>query len=130
MDPDVFPFMEVLAALNDVDVESLVSKYEDLTAKQLTGQKLLIGSDICFWDKLVKPLSKLVTRALKSGVERVIITDPGRPTFYELADLCSKKHDVSLQEWFAVQPNHFTGEVLEIRTKKEKKTGAAKKAAK
>ena len=130
MDPDVFPFMEVLAALNDVDVESLVSKYEDLTAKQLTGQKLLIGSDICFWDKLVKPLSKLVTRALKSGVERVIIADPGRPTFYELADLCSKKHDVSLQEWFAVQPNHFTGEILEIRARSVDKKPADKKSRK
>ena len=70
---------------------------------------------------LVKPLSKLITRALKAGVERVIITDPGRPTFYELADLCSKKHDVSLQEWFAVRPNHFTGEVLEIRARSETK---------
>ena len=74
---------------------------------------------------MVKPLSKLVTRALKSGVERVIITDPGRPTFYELADLCSKKHDFNLQECFAVQPNHFTGEVLEIRARK---TGHGKKA--
>ena len=81
-----------------------------------------------------------ISRALKSGVERVIIADPGRPTFYELADLCSKKHDVSLQEWFAVQPNHFTGEVLEIRARPEaqkegkkegkKDTKKAKKSAK
>lgn len=115
MDPDVFPFMEVLSALNDVEVKSLVSKYEDLSSAQLAPHKLLIGSDICFWDKLVKPLSKLITRSLRAGVERVLIADPGRPTFYELADLCAKKHETELHEWYAVQPNHYSGEILEIR---------------
>ncbi|MEM7220546.1 MAG: methyltransferase domain-containing protein [Pseudomonadota bacterium] len=118
MDKDVFPFLEVLSALNEVEVETLVSRYENLTTKHFENQKLVIGSDICFWDKLVKPLSKVINRALKAGVERVVIADPGRPTFYELSDLCAKKHDVELQEWYAVEPNHVTGEVLEIRARK------------
>jgi predicted nicotinamide N-methyase len=118
MDPEVFPFMDVLSALNDVEIEHLVSKYEDLTREQLGAQKVLVGSDICFWDKLVKPLYKLIGRALKSGVDRVVIADPGRPTFYELSELCRKKFDAELQEWYAVEPNHYTGEVLEIRAKR------------
>ena len=123
MDPDVFPFMEVLSALNEVEIETLVSKYEDLTAAQLSPQRLVIGSDICFWDKLVKPLHKLIGRALRAGVERVIIADPGRPTFYELSDLCAKKYDTDLQEWYAVEPNHYTGEILEVRPRSKARQG-------
>lgn len=115
MDKDVFPFLEVVAALNDVEVEPLVSKFEDLPNKLLGQHKVLIGSDICFWDNLVQPLYRLVRRSLKAGTQRVIITDPGRPTFYELCDKLSKKHDVTLQEWYATEPDRFVGEVLEVR---------------
>jgi len=59
----------------------------------------------------------MINRALKNGVERVIITDPGRPTFYELCDIARKKHRVELHEWYATEPQHFTGEVVEIRAK-------------
>jgi hypothetical protein len=69
---------------------------------------------VCFWDSLVKPLSQLVNRAMKNGVKRFIVTDPGRPTFYEFCDLARQKHNVELQEWYATEPNHFTGEVVEI----------------
>ena len=49
------------------------------------------------------------------AVERVIITDPGRPTFYELCDIARQKHHVELHEWYATEPRHFVGEVVEIR---------------
>ena len=75
----------------------------------------LIASDICFWDSLVKPLRGLIKRALSAGVQRVIITDPGRPTFYELCDALAKKHYVELSEWYATQPKYFEGEVVEVR---------------
>ncbi len=64
---------------------------------------------------MVKPLFNLIQRAIKGGVERVIIADPGRPTFYELGELCREKFEVELQEWYAVEPNRVTGEVLEVR---------------
>ena len=54
----------------------------------LLGQHHVIGSDICFWDNLVKPLKLLVNRALENGTKRIVITDPGRPPFYELCDHC------------------------------------------
>ncbi|MDP6972512.1 MAG: class I SAM-dependent methyltransferase, partial [Pseudomonadales bacterium] len=84
IDPEVFPFLDVLAELNDVSVKSKVSRFESLKGKQLGGFETIIGSDICFWDSLVDPLYKLINRAFKNGSKRVIITDPGRPTFYEL----------------------------------------------
>jgi len=59
----------------------------------------------------------LIGRALKGGTKRVIIADPGRPTFYELADLCSKRWRVNLQAWYSTEPSKSTGEILEVRAK-------------
>ncbi len=118
IDRDVFPFLDVLAELNGVKVKRLVSKFENLKSKQLADYHTIVGSDVCFWDSMVKPLYQLINRAMKAGTQRFIITDPGRPTFYELADMCSKKFKVKLVEWYAVEPERFEGEVVEITPKK------------
>ena len=115
IDKEVFPFLDVLAELNDVKVAPLTKRFEALKHGDLKGFDCIVASDVCFWDSLVKPLSRLVNRAIKSGVERIIITDPGRPTFYEMCDLAREKHSVELQGWYATEPRHFTGEVVEIR---------------
>jgi predicted nicotinamide N-methyase len=117
IDKEVFPFLDVLAELNDVEVTPMTRRFESLKGKELGRFDTIVGSDICFWDSMVKSLSQLINRAIKNGVERVIITDPGRPTFYELCDIARKKHRVELQEWYATEPRHFTGEVVEIRPK-------------
>ena len=118
IDRDVFPFLDVLAELNGVKVKRLVSKFENLKSKQLADYHTIVGSDVCFWDSMVKPLYQLINRAMKAGTQRFIITDPGRPTFYELADMCSKKFKVKLVEWYAVEPERFEGEIVEITPKK------------
>ncbi|MEM7001295.1 MAG: SAM-dependent methyltransferase [Pseudomonadota bacterium] len=118
LDKEVFPYVDVLADLNSVQVEHLQRDFGKLKTRDLDGQRYLFGSDICFWDSLVDPLSKLVNRAIKSGVERVIITDPGRPTFYEFCDRMAAKHKTKLQEWYAIEPDRFVGEVLEVKPKK------------
>ena len=118
IDREVFPFLDVLAELNGVKVKRLVSKFENLKTKQLASFHTIVGSDVCFWDSMVKPLYQLVNRAMKAGTQRFIITDPGRPTFYELADMCSKKFKVKLSEWYAVEPERFEGEIVEITPKK------------
>ena len=118
LDQAVFPYLDVLADLNDVKIKHLQADFSKLKAVELSKHRYLFGSDVCFWDSLVEPLGKLVNRAIKAGVERVIITDPGRPTFYEFCDAMSKKHDTTLQEWYAIEPERFEGEVLEIRPKK------------
>ena len=121
VDKDVFPFLDVLAALNNVDVTSLSSRFEKLKDEDLARFDVIVGSDICFWDKLVKPLGRLAERALEAGVKRVIITDPGRPTFYEFCDLARRRHDVELQEWYSTEPEYFSGEVVEIRRKRKRR---------
>lgn len=118
IDRDVFPFLDVLAELNGVKVKRLVSKFENLKSKQLADYHTIVGSDVCFWDSMVKPLYQLINRAMKAGTQRIIVTDPGRPTFYELADMCSKKFKVKLVEWYAVEPERFEGEIVEITRKK------------
>ena len=116
LDENVFPFLEITAALNDVSVAQLQSDFNALDATRLAGVYALIGSDICFWDKMVKPLFALVERALGAGVQRVVIADPGRPTFYELADKCAKRPwRTTLREWYALEPSRASGEVLEVR---------------
>ncbi|MCE2459966.1 MAG: hypothetical protein J4F38_04210 [Pseudomonadales bacterium] len=119
LDSNVFPFLEVIAALNDVNVVPMEGNFNNLTTECLGKAQLVIGSDICFWDSMVKPLFGVVRRALEGGVKRFVITDPGRPTFYELADLCAKQSwRVTLKGWYAVEPSRTTGEVLEIQPPK------------
>ncbi len=125
IDKDVFPFLEVLAALNDVEVASRFGRFEKLTSEDLSRFDVVVGSDICFWDKMIKPLNRLVSRALDAGVKRVIITDPGRPPFYEFCDLARRQHRVELTEWYATEPEYFAGEVVEIRPGSKKQRQAA-----
>ena len=116
LDKNVFPYLEVIAALNDVTVDPLQANFNSLTAERLGREYMLIGSDICFWDSMVKPLFEVVERAMAGGVKRIVIADPGRPTFYELADRCAKREwRTTLKEWYAVEPSRTVGEVLEVR---------------
>ena len=116
LDKNVFPYLEIVAALNQVEVAPLEGNFANLDAARLGQEQLLIGSDICFWDSLVKPLLQVVERALEGGARRIVFSDPGRPTFYELADLCAKRQwRTTLKEWYSVEPSRSTGEVLEVR---------------
>jgi predicted nicotinamide N-methyase len=121
LDSAVFPFLDVLAELNDVSITNQQSDFAKLKTAELSQYRYVFGSDICFWDSLVDPLCRLVNRAIKGGVERIVITDPGRPTFYEFCEAMAAKHDTRLQEWYAAEPDRFEGEVLEIRPKNHKK---------
>jgi len=115
LDPAVFPYVDVLAELNEVTVRHLQADFTNLPRSELVDQCYLVGSDICFWDSLVKPLGQLVARSFEAGVERVVIADPGRPTFYEFCDLMAEDHKVDLQAWYSIEPNRFEGEVIDIR---------------
>lgn len=114
LDKNVFPFTEILATLNEVEIKTEAKRFEKVSRADLAGTKVVIGSDICFWDNLITPLYELTVRALDAGVERVIITDPGRPPFLRLANRLAKKHKVKLQDWYAVEPKRYEGNVVEI----------------
>ena len=121
LDPAVFPFMDVLADLNGVEVAQNPINLNALKGRDLGEFKYIFGSDVCFWDSLIDPLARMTGRALNNGVERVIIADPGRPTFYEYCDLMATRHNATLQEWYAIEPDRFEGEIVEIKKKSRKK---------
>ena len=121
LDPAVFPYVEVLADLNGVEIEQKQVDFTKLKGADLAPYSHIIGGDICFWDALVQPLVRMTNRALKNGVESVIIADPGRPTFYEYCDQMASKYDVGLQEWYASEPDRYEGEIVEVKLKNSKK---------
>jgi predicted nicotinamide N-methyase len=115
-DDEVFPFLEVQAALNEVEVTTKQASFEKLTKKQLANFNIIIGADVCFWDKLTKIHYNLVNRAFKAGVREIVIADPGREPFYALAEQCLSKYpDCELLDWYASEPEYFEGGILHIR---------------
>lgn len=113
-DPAVFPFLDVAAQLNGVSTTPMVSRFEKLTTRQLSQFDMLIATDICFWDELVDPVYKMVNRAVKAGVKHILIADPERPTFHEMAERCVKKHCAELIEWQTRSPIKAQGAIMII----------------
>jgi predicted nicotinamide N-methyase len=113
-DQDVFPFLEASAELNDVTTVPLVSRFEQLTTRQLAQFDLLVAGDICFWDELVNPVYNMVNRAVKAGVKQILIADPGRPTFLEMAERCVDRHCGELIDWETDSPIKASGAMLLI----------------
>ena len=90
-DEDVFPYLELHANINGVsNIKTRKKRFEKLKKADLEGFHTLAGADICFWDELTPVLYKLIRRAIKAGVKRIIIADPGRDPFYQLVELCEK----------------------------------------
>jgi predicted nicotinamide N-methyase len=113
-DPAVFPFLDVAAQLNGVSTTPLVARFEKLTTRQLSQFDMLIATDICFWDELVDPVYKMVNRAVKAGVKHILIADPERPTFHEMAERCVDKHCAELIEWETHSPIKARGAIMVI----------------
>lgn len=111
-DPDVFPFLEASAALNGVAVTPVASTFEKLSTQQLSQFDMLIAADICFWDELVNPVFNLVNRAVKAGVKHIVIADPERPTFLEMARRCQIRHCAEIMEWRTSTPIPASGALL------------------
>jgi predicted nicotinamide N-methyase len=113
-DRNVFPFLEVTAALNGVSTSPRVSRFERLTTSDLSRFDTLIAADICFWDELVAPVANLVNRAIKAGVQRIVIADPERPTFHTMAERCLERHGGELLPWRTRGARSASGALLMI----------------
>ncbi len=111
-DSAVFPYLEAHAKENGVKVTTWQSRYEKVRKEDLKNFDLVIGADICFWDQMVKPLYNLTKRAHDCGV-RVVMTDPGRPTFHELGEKAEKKLDAFYDNWVTPAPYNATGVILD-----------------
>lgn len=113
-DDAVFPFLRAHAELNGVEIECLKKKFQGVKKEVLKDIDAIIGADICFWDEMVKPLLKLIDRALDSGVKRVMIADPERSPFFTLAKKCSKRYGAELVEWRSEAYPRISGSILVI----------------
>jgi predicted nicotinamide N-methyase len=115
-DRNVFPYLELHAALNGAKVRTQRLRFEQLTVERLRAFDLLLGADICFWDHLEGPLFNLVRRARRAGVGRILIADPGRSPFTRLAERCGE----AFPDLAAVRPIRLrrpvsaSGEILVI----------------
>lgn len=111
-DDSVFPFAEYHAELNGVEIKTWQCRYEKVTQKDLAQFDAVIGTDICFWDKLEAPLYNLTRRALRAGVGRVLLVDPGRSPFRRLAERAQQKLDAQYLEWQTLQPMKASGCIM------------------
>lgn len=113
-DANVFPYLDAHSVLNDVEVETLVARYEELKIKDIKGFDYVLGGDICFWDELVEPLYTLVKKAVKAKVGTIIIADPGRPPFLKLAKRCIQEFGGELLDYSIKKPRKVDGSLLVI----------------
>ncbi|MCB1705567.1 MAG: class I SAM-dependent methyltransferase [Halioglobus sp.] len=113
-DRNVFPFLKLHAAENDVKIRTRISRYEKLSDTVLSKQDIIVGGDICFWDEQVDALYDTIKRALKNGVKTIIIADPGRPTFHDLAQRCKADFRAFLIPYGVSDPANYDGYLLLI----------------
>jgi len=114
IDPDVFPYLLLHSEINKVKIATMNRGFGGLTGNDLKNFDVLIGADICFWDKLARSLKRLINRALKTGSRMVLIADPGRPTFNELAEYFAEKRGAEILDWTVQRPRRIQGRILKV----------------
>ncbi len=116
-DPAVFPFLHAQAAANHLRIDCQAWAFADIPTEQLSTHQVLIGSDICFWDSMAEELYQLINRAIDAGCERILIADPGRPPFLEVAEACIAEHFGELIAVSAHSQRRHQGWVLRIENR-------------
>ena len=116
IDPEVFPYLCLHADVNEVKIRTMKRGLEGLRGEHLRDFDIMIGADICFWDKMVDPLKRLILRALRAGVHLVLIADPGRSPFDELGQYFIKKGIGEMLDWTVQRPRRIQGRILKIRS--------------
>lgn len=114
IDPEVFPYLRMHADINNVEILTMNKGFDELNCKHLRNVDVLIGADICFWDKMVDSLKELVCRALHRGVQMVVIADPGRPSFHQLGEYFTKKGGGEILNRGIQHPHPIQGQILKI----------------
>ena len=115
IDSEVFPYLRLHSDINKVEVATIKKSFTKLTQRQLEDVDVLIGSDICFWDSIVDPLKRFVRKALRAGVQLVLIADPGRPTFEEFAGYFTDRFTADVLDWDVRRPRSISGRILQIQ---------------
>jgi predicted nicotinamide N-methyase len=115
IDSEVFPYLHLHSDINKVEIATVNKSFVEMTARHLKNVDVLIGSDICFWNKMVEPLQRLIDQALGAGVQLVLIADPGRQTFEGVAKYSIEKWKAEVLDWTVRRPRFIRGKILQIR---------------
>lgn len=113
-DDAVFPYLHLHAAVNGVELTTQRQFFEKITTAQLSSYDLIIGADICFWDDLANTVFNLISRACKAGVGKIIIADPERPPFFDMAQRCTDKFYGVIEHRAVDEPRRASGALLVI----------------
>jgi len=112
-DRNVLAYLQLHADLNDVKMKGEKKSFQQLTVDYLSNFDLILGADICYWDEMTGILANLIKRSKRAGVEQIMIADPCRPPFTDLAQLCKEKYkEVKVKEKFLSRPVSASGEIL------------------
>ncbi|NKB65877.1 MAG: methyltransferase domain-containing protein [Candidatus Latescibacteria bacterium] len=111
-DPAVFPYLQVHAQINGVEMATKKARFEELKKKKLAKYDIILGADICFWDEMVDPLYTMIRKAVKAGVQQIIVADPGRPPFVEVCERAIAELGGVTQAWSVEEPVRAEGELL------------------
>ena len=112
-DKNVLPYLQLHAELNGQKMFAERKNFNQLTVEYLSQFDIILGADICFWDEMAEQLLRLIGRAKKAGVRQVLIADPCRPPFTDLAMNCEQKFEnVELVAKFLRRPVRASGEIL------------------
>lgn len=113
-DSRVFPYVRTHETLNDVSVRTEQATFGELKHADFAAQDVIVGADICFWPCMVKELKALISRALLAGVKKIILADPGRTTFLQLAEHCKENYFGRLEPWQSQEQTTSKGMLLII----------------
>jgi len=113
-DPAVFPYLSLLAAHNDVEINTLCAQFNELSIDELAQYDTIIASDICFWDEMSDEVFDLIHRAVDAGVKKIIIADPHRPPFLAVAEACIDDFFAELTPREVITSRHHRGSILLI----------------
>ena len=113
-DEAVFPYLHLHAEHNGVDITTKKQYFEKITTQQLSEFDLIIAADICFWDELANTVFNLIRRACKAGVGKIIIADPERPPFFDMAERCIDTFYAELEYRSVDEPRRASGGLLVI----------------
>lgn len=114
IDPDIHPFLDLHARIHKVKVEFLNKSFDQIGSRRLKDIDMIIGSDICFWDNLIDPLRRLIQRARRASVGRILLADPGRPTFDSLIGSLSPQKGIEVFDREIKKPRRIIGKILQI----------------
>jgi len=114
-DEEVYPFLNLMAESNKVKVDFRHLAIDQIRRDTLRKIDFLIAADICFCDSLIDPIRRLIGRAKNAGVGEILIADPGRWPFDDLAELFENKKGAELFLWETRQPVRTSGKILRIK---------------